>query len=387
MSSRITQKRKHLEVDGSDIETKRNKLRVAVKVPRSTTVSRFLICLTLTPSYSLVFCYYVFGIYILNFIFEVLVATSPNNNHSSYSSEQGNAKTLSGQRTSRTRRRRRKLITMKKYKKKTFLDSMKGTPIRQPSPLPVMNAEELVAESGGMLTLEAAEDFSVVQMRVARKCPLRGAPPGHEIYRDTHNNMSVFEVNGEKMPTCIFQNYCANLCRLTMMWLGDKVVFADVEPFFFYILANSSEGYLLSRLEFLPGGPERPLSALGAIAYKKYWRNTIITALYNKVNENGVDEIDLSLSDLSMRTGMREEDVAETIGILFKCKRVSKKAVTMFVNMGQLIAEGSKIVNLNRIMAVENYLNVDFLVEIRRRRAERLSELIGSPTRSSIKIL
>lgn len=34
-------------------------------------------------------------------------------------------------------------------------------------------------------------------------------------------------------------------------------------------------GYLLSKKEERRGSPERPLSALGALAYKQYWAHTI----------------------------------------------------------------------------------------------------------------
>ena len=37
--------------------------------------------------------------------------------------------------------------------------------------------------------------------------------------------------------------------------------------------------YLLSKKEGVSGGPERPLSELGLIAYKNYWRQTIVRTL------------------------------------------------------------------------------------------------------------
>lgn len=40
-------------------------------------------------------------------------------------------------------------------------------------------------------------------------------------------------------------------------------------------------GYLLSKKEQKSGTPERPLSALGAIGYKKYWTLALMRYLQN----------------------------------------------------------------------------------------------------------
>jgi len=39
------------------------------------------------------------------------------------------------------------------------------------------------------------------------------------------------------------------------------------------------EGYLLSRIEGTPGSPEKPLSELGKISYKSYWKCTLLRYL------------------------------------------------------------------------------------------------------------
>ncbi|OAD77530.1 hypothetical protein PHYBLDRAFT_131186 [Phycomyces blakesleeanus NRRL 1555(-)] len=164
-----------------------------------------------------------------------------------------------------------------------------------------------------------------VARRHKLKCPTR-YPPGDEIYRD--KELSVFEVDGRKNKAS--QIYCQNLCLLAKMFLDHKTLYYDVEPFLFYVLTETDDqgchfvgyfskatqekrslldynlscimtlpnyqrkgygqflidfSYLLSRKEAKCGSPEKPLSDLGLLSYRKYWTYTLLQALQQAKKE------------------------------------------------------------------------------------------------------
>jgi hypothetical protein len=134
--------------------------------------------------------------------------------------------------------------------------------------------------------------------------------------------------------------YCQNLCLLAKTFLDHKTLYYDVEPFLFYVMCErelhghrfigyfSKEkrsvtnnnvscivtlpvyqrkgygnflidfstfqftvGYLLSKKEGISGSPERPLSDLGLMAYRYYWRNTIIKELATRKDSVSIQGI------------------------------------------------------------------------------------------------
>lgn len=167
-------------------------------------------------------------------------------------------------------------------------------------------------------------------------------PPGREIYRD--GNLSIYELKGknQKIP-------CQNLCLLSKLFLDHKTLFYDVEGFEFYVLCEcdnsgshlaayfsreikSSQGNILACITTLPpfqkkgyghllislayelakrqkrsGGPETPLSDLGKIAFKTYWRYAIVNAL--KKGENQISSID----DIVVETAIDRKDIIKTL--------------------------------------------------------------------------
>lgn len=179
-----------------------------------------------------------------------------------------------------------------------------------------------------------------VAWRHKLKCPAKH-PPGDEIYRS--NSISVFEVDGRKNPV-----YCQNLCLLAKLFLGSKTLYYDVEPFLFYVMTEYDElgchfvgyfskekrpssqnnvsciltlpthqrkgygnllisfSYLLTRVEGKTGSPEKPLSDMGLVSYRNYWRLVLSYELLNRTKP-------LSIIDLSDRTGMTADDIVAAL--------------------------------------------------------------------------
>ncbi|PSN60989.1 hypothetical protein BS50DRAFT_639667 [Corynespora cassiicola Philippines] len=179
-----------------------------------------------------------------------------------------------------------------------------------------------------------------VAWRHKLKCPAKH-PPGDEIYRD--GKYSFFEVDGRKNPV-----YCQNLCLLAKLFLGSKTLYYDVEPFLFYVMTEndvygchfvgyfskekrpSSQNnvscilvlpihmrkgygqyliefsYLLTRVEKKTGSPEKPLSDMGLVSYRKYWRQVLCQELLNQKSP-------ISIPTISERTGMTADDIISAL--------------------------------------------------------------------------
>lgn len=188
-------------------------------------------------------------------------------------------------------------------------------------------------------------DTPFTLLRHKQKCRWKH-PPGNEIYRC--NNLSVWEVEGKKCKI-----YCQNVCMLAKLFLDSKTLFYDVEPFLFYVLTvHDSTGehfigyfskerdsslahnvscimtmpqyqrqgygrflidfsYLLTKRERKVGGPETPLSPLGAISYNAYWKYVILEYFYNKMKSNNNDGLDIR--SISLQTGIHHNSISDTL--------------------------------------------------------------------------
>ncbi|XP_033756553.1 histone acetyltransferase KAT7-like [Pecten maximus] len=185
---------------------------------------------------------------------------------------------------------------------------------------------------------------ATILRRHMAKCVWRH-PPGDEIYRK--NSISVFEVDGKRNKV-----YCQNLCLLAKLFLDHKTLYFDVEPFLFYVMTeNDTHGchivgyfskeknsflnynvsciltlpqymrqgygkmlidfsYLLSRNENKIGSPERPLSDLGLISYRSYWKDTLLNYLHKYKGA------EICIKDVSQETGINANDIVSTLQAL-----------------------------------------------------------------------
>ncbi|XP_013783186.1 histone acetyltransferase KAT7-like isoform X1 [Limulus polyphemus] len=185
---------------------------------------------------------------------------------------------------------------------------------------------------------------STILRRHMAKCVWRH-PPGDEIYRK--GNISVFEVDGDKNKI-----YCQNLCLLAKLFLDHKTLYFDVEPFLFYIMTEAdTEGchiigyfskekssflnynvsciltlppyqrqgygkmlidfsYLLTKVEQKVGSPEKPLSDLGLISYRSYWKCILLDYLCH------YDGKEISIKDISQETAINAYDIVSTLQAL-----------------------------------------------------------------------
>jgi len=186
-----------------------------------------------------------------------------------------------------------------------------------------------------------------------RGCAL-AHPPGDEIYRhppsvdqntgaETRPRLSMYEVDGRRAGV-----YCQNLCLLSKLFLDHKTLYYDVEPFLFYVLCEvdakghhvvgyfSKEKYTresynlaciltlppyqrkgygkfliqfsyeLSKREGQAGTPERPLSDLGQVSYRRYWSRAILEVIWEHRGK-------ISVADISKVTAIMLDDIVSTL--------------------------------------------------------------------------
>uniref|UniRef100_A0A8V5H7W4 Histone acetyltransferase n=1 Tax=Melopsittacus undulatus TaxID=13146 RepID=A0A8V5H7W4_MELUD len=206
-------------------------------------------------------------------------------------------------------------------------------------------------------------------------------PPGDEIYRK--GSISVFEVDGKKNKI-----YCQNLCLLAKLFLDHKTLYYDVEPFLFYVMTEADNtgchligyfskeknsflnynvsciltmpqymrqgygkmlidfSYLLSKVEEKVGSPERPLSDLGLISYRSYWKEVLLRYLHNFQGK------EISIKEISQETAVNPVDIVSTLQALQMLKYWKGKHLVLKRQdlIDEWIAKEAKRSNSNKIM-------------------------------------
>ncbi|XP_026315731.1 histone acetyltransferase KAT7-like [Hyposmocoma kahamanoa] len=163
-----------------------------------------------------------------------------------------------------------------------------------------------------------------------------------KIYRK--DKLSVWQVDGRK-----HKQYCQQLCLLAKFFLDHKTLYYDVEPFLFYVMTNADDegchivgyfskeknsflnynvsciltlppyqrqgygrllidfSYLLTKVEGKVGSPETPLSDLGLISYRSYWKEALLKRLCSAPGPA------LCIRDLSKDLAIASSDIVSTL--------------------------------------------------------------------------
>lgn len=166
------------------------------------------------------------------------------------------------------------------------------------------------------------------------------------------DSLSIYLVEGSSQEL-----YCQNLCLLGKVFLDHKTLYYDVSTFQFFVLTENNHFYgtktiagyfsrestlsesfnlacimvlppyqrkgygkfLISLSYYLSGEiddmvctPERPLSDLGALSYKSYWKEVIFNALRSHPPFRKAT-YDISVRELSDFTKIQCEDIIMTL--------------------------------------------------------------------------
>ncbi|GAB5585739.1 Histone acetyltransferase [Umbelopsis nana] len=233
------------------------------------------------------------------------------------------------------------------------------------------------------------------------KCAMKH-PPGDEIYRD--GAISIFEVDGRKNKM-----YCQNLCLVAKMFLDHKTLYYDVEPFLFYIMTEVDEdgchfvgyfskekcsamnynvsciltlpsyqrkgygqylidfSYLLTKREGKTGTPERPLSDLGLLSYRSYWRTVLFRELWNTGESTNIE-------DLSARTSLTPDDIISCLQLNnMLCKDENTGSYQLNIQDRVLDEHALKVAHKNYVQIIPDKLTwTPFVLS-----KERLASLTG----------
>lgn len=104
--------------------------------------------------------------------------------------------------------------------------------------------------------------------------------------------------------------------------------------------------YLLSKVEEKVGSPERPLSDLGLISYRSYWKEVLLRYLHNFQGK------EISIKEISQETAVNPVDIVSTLQALQMLKYWKGKHLVLKRQdlIDEWIAKEAKRSNSNKTM-------------------------------------
>lgn len=200
--------------------------------------------------------------------------------------------------------------------------------------------------------------------------------------------MFVFQIDGN-----VNKIYCQNLCLLAKLFLDHKTLYYDVEPFLFYAVTKNDKygchlvgyfskekhcpaqrynvscimtlpqyqrqgfgrfliefSYLLSKVEGIPGTPEKPLSDLGRVSYHSFWKSVVLEYL-----DAHRDATDIKLCSITKETGVSAHDLATAMQLLGFVRSVhlpgagNNSKVAVVIDWSKVDAHMAKVRKSSRI--------------------------------------
>lgn len=113
-----------------------------------------------------------------------------------------------------------------------------------------------------------------------------------------------------------------------------------------------SIGYLLTKREGKVGSPEKPLSDLGLISYRSYWKAVILDYLCNYKGNN------ISIRDLSSETAINAYDIVSTLQSLGMLKYWKGKHLVL--TKKEILNEyRTKMARIKKMGAKSGYRTID----------------------------
>lgn len=102
--------------------------------------------------------------------------------------------------------------------------------------------------------------------------------------------------------------------------------------------------YLLSKVEGIPGTPEKPLSDLGRVSYHSYWKSVVLEYLASHRNVK-----DFKLGEITKKTGVSAHDISTALQLLGFVRMVNS-VVSIVIDWSKVDSHMAKIKKLSRII-------------------------------------